>query len=92
MTQDTLFCLEAITMEVSAMSKSILYHAFGINGVSYRSAKYIGNAIIFHVEWTNRHAPCPCCKTRDCLFKGWKDRYLLSVKPLPTLLPQPDTP
>jgi transposase len=63
-------------MEVSAMSQSILYHAFGIRGVTYRSADYIGNTVIFNVETTDHHVQCSACNNRDCVFKGKKVRFL----------------
>lgn len=58
------------------MSQSILYHAFGVKGVAYRSTDYFGNAIIFNAETTNRYVPCPDCGHRDCFFKGQKVRLL----------------
>lgn len=63
------------------MSQSILYQAFGIKGVTYRSADYIGNAIIFNVETTNHHVNCATCGHRDCIFKGQKVK-LLRMPPL----------
>ena len=36
------------------MSQSILYHAFGIKGLTYRSTDYIGIAVIFNVETTDQ--------------------------------------
>lgn len=58
------------------MSQSILYHAFGISGVTYRSTDYIGNAVIFNVETTNHHVLCSVCGNRDCIFKGKKVKLL----------------
>lgn len=58
------------------MSQSILYHAFGIKGVTYRSIDYLGNSIIFNVETTNRHVLCSSCGNRDCIFKGQKVKHL----------------
>lgn len=58
------------------MSQSSLYHAFGIRGVTYRSTSFLGNAIIFNVETTNRHVICCDCGHRHCTFKGQKMRFL----------------
>jgi len=58
------------------MSQSILYHAFGIKGVTYRSTNYLGNGVIFNVETTSRHVPCHVCGYRSCIFKGQKEKYL----------------
>jgi transposase len=58
------------------MSQSILYHAFGIKGVTYRSIEYLGNSIIFNVETTNHHVQCCDCGHRDCIFKGQKVKIL----------------
>ncbi len=61
---------------MSAMSMSILYHAFSIKGVTYRSTYCLGNAIIFRVENTDRHASCPACGQRNCIFRGQKIRWI----------------
>ena len=45
------------------MSQSLLYHAFGIKGVSYRNTQVLGNALIFSVETTNRHVVCANLRT-----------------------------
>jgi len=58
------------------MSQSILYHAFGIKGVTYRSTYFLGNAIFFRVETTGRHWCCPGCDHRVCIFRGVKTRWL----------------
>jgi len=58
------------------MSQSTLYHAFGIRGVTYRSTSFLGNAIIFNVETTNRHVIYCGCGHRHCTFKGQKMRFL----------------
>jgi len=57
---------------VSAMSTSLLYHAFNIKGVEYRSTDFLGNAIIFCVEMTDKFTPCPRCRKRLVIFKGQK--------------------
>jgi len=57
------------------MSQSLLYHAFGIKGVTYRSAKVLGNGLVFCVETTNRHVPCDTCGHRYCHFKGQNVRW-----------------
>lgn len=62
--------------EVSVMSQSLLYHAFGIKGVSYRSTDFFGNAVIFHTEADNRHHRCPQCGQRKCIFRGRANRWL----------------
>ena len=58
------------------MSQSVLYHAFGIKGVTYRSTEFIGNTVIFNVETTNHHVRCDACNHRDCIFKGQKVKFL----------------
>ena len=37
------------------MSQTLLYHAFGIKGVTYRNTQVLGNALIFSVETTSHH-------------------------------------
>ena len=58
------------------MSMSILYHAFGIKGVTYRSTYYLGNAVLFRVETTDHHVRCPKCGQNHCIFRGPKTRWL----------------
>lgn len=58
------------------MSQSILYHAFGIKGVTYRSSYFLGNGVFFRVETTDRHVRCPKCSHRRCIFRGHKTRWL----------------
>ena len=58
------------------MSTSLLYHAFNIKGVEYHSTKYLGNAIVFSTEITNKFLKCPRCDCRQAVFKGQKTRWL----------------
>ena len=37
------------------MSTSLLYHAFNIKNVEYRSTRYIGKKIIFKAEMTDKN-------------------------------------
>ena len=57
------------------MSQSLLYHAFGIKDVSYRSTHVLGNALVFSVETTNRHVVWQTCGHRYCQFKGQAIRW-----------------
>lgn len=56
------------------MSTSLLYHAFNIKGVEYRSTDFLGNAIIICVEMTDKFITCPRCSKRLSIFKGQKTR------------------
>lgn len=52
------------------MSKSLLYHAFGIREYNYVRTQYHTGNIIFSIErkpFTNR---CPCCKSKDVIRHG----------------------
>lgn len=57
------------------MSQTLLYHALGIRGVSYRCTQILGNAIVFSVETTNRHVICQTCGHRYCQFRGQAVRW-----------------
>jgi len=57
------------------MSTSLLYHAFNLKGVEYRSTKFVGNAIIFSVEMIDKFMKCPACSGRQTVFKGQKTRW-----------------
>lgn len=56
------------------MSTSVLYHAFQISGVKYKSTSYEGSAVIFHAETTDQYHCCPHCHSHDIAFKGQKER------------------
>lgn len=56
------------------MSTSLLYHAFNIRGVEYRSTSFLGNSIIFHAEMTYKFNKCPQCDGHQNIFKGQKTR------------------
>lgn len=57
------------------MSQTLLYHAFGIKGVTYRSTQVLGNSVILSGETTGQHVPCPNCGHRSCNFKGRNVRW-----------------
>eukprot|EP00831_Metopus_contortus_P064911 TRINITY_DN58044_c0_g1_i1.p1 TRINITY_DN58044_c0_g1~~TRINITY_DN58044_c0_g1_i1.p1 ORF type:complete len:140 (+),score=2.58 TRINITY_DN58044_c0_g1_i1:189-608(+) len=57
------------------MSNSLLYHAFGIKGITYQSSSYVGNAVIFHAETTDHHVRCPSCSNKHAIFRGRKVRW-----------------
>ena len=56
------------------MSTSLLYHAFHIKGLEYRSTRFMGNSIIFYAEMTDRFNKCPQCNCHQNIFKGPKTR------------------
>lgn len=58
------------------MSTSILYHAFGLKGIEYRSTRYVGNFVIFSAEMNSRNFTCPKCKDDQIIYKGNKHRWL----------------
>jgi len=58
------------------MSTSLLYHAFNIKNVEYRSTQYLGNQVIFKAEMSNSIRSCPYCKNTQVIFKGKKTRFL----------------
>lgn len=57
------------------MSQSLLYQVFGIKGVTYRSTRFLGNAVIFKVEAKSRHVQCSSCGHKASTFKGQKERF-----------------
>jgi len=58
------------------MSTSILYHAFNLKGIEFKSANYLGNAIIFSATMTDKFIKCPVCGCRYANYKGNKTRWL----------------
>jgi transposase len=64
------------------MSTSLLYHAFGLNGVKYISTKFIDGCVIFHAEVTSSIELCPECNSwKTHRKKGTKNR-LLTMLPI----------
>lgn len=57
------------------MSTSILYHAFGLKGIEYRSTRYLGNFVIFSAEMSSRKFTCPKCSADQIIYKGSKKRW-----------------
>ncbi len=43
------------------MSTSVLYHAFQVEGVKYKSTSYEGSCLIFNAEMNDRYLKCPRC-------------------------------
>jgi transposase len=58
------------------MSTSLLYHAFRICNVKYRSTRYIGNTVIFKAEMSNAAKTCSFCHGSRVIFKGKKTRFM----------------
>ena len=56
------------------MSTSLLYHAFNLKGVTYRSTNFVGNSIILSFEMTDKFIKCLHCGGRHTTFKGQKTR------------------
>lgn len=57
------------------MSNSLLYHAFGVRGVTYTGTKFQGGTIIIRAEM-HRTIGGPECAHRDTILKGRKTRRL----------------
>lgn len=61
------------------MSTSLLYHAYGISGVQYKSTLHKDSEVIFKTEIDRRSISCPCCKSKRFIFKGKKNRRFRMV-------------
>ncbi len=57
------------------MSTSLLYHAFNLKGIEYHSTHFLGNAVIFSAEMTDKFTKCPGCGCRHAIYKGQKTRW-----------------
>lgn len=58
------------------MSTSLLYHAFRVSDVEYRSTRYIGNNVMFKAEMSNAAKSCSSCHGSRVIFKGKKTRSM----------------
>ena len=61
------------------MSKSLLYHAFGIQGYRYRRTDYEGGCVIFHLEQDRSTYRCPCCGSPEVFSRGSVQREFRHV-------------
>lgn len=62
------------------MSTSLLYHAFGLQGVKYISTEYKNGSTIFRAEVTSTIENCPACGSWDTVHRqGFKERVLRLV-------------
>ncbi len=60
-----LVCRQSNTRGEQTMSTSILYHAFGLQGICYTSTHYNADAVILRAEMTYPLIQCPNCGCRD---------------------------
>lgn len=56
------------------MSTSILYHAYGIKGIQYKSTHYENGSIIFSAEMDHQKISCQKCCHHNSHFKSQKIR------------------
>lgn len=56
------------------MSTSLLYHAYGIDGVQYKSTEHREGEVIFNAVMARDLIQCPCCKSKNFHLKGKKNR------------------
>lgn len=56
------------------MSTSLLYHAFQIKGVKYKSISYEPRKITFYGSISDSFLRCPECKSQNICLKGQKNR------------------
>ncbi len=61
------------------MSTSILYHAYAIKGVQYKSTQFEKGEVIYKVEMASQKIPCPKCSCCRTSFKGQKTRIFKMI-------------
>ncbi len=49
---------------VQTICTSIQYHAFGIKGIHYETARHEGNAVVISARVADKHIKCPHCGCR----------------------------
>jgi transposase len=52
------------------MSKSLLYHGFGIVGYDYVRTRYEGRSITFTIRHKREKLRCPVCRGRKVMMRG----------------------
>jgi transposase len=72
------------------MSKSLLYHGFGIRGYEHVRIYDEEGGIIFKIRQQRNELRCPCCGSRDVTCRGQVERPFKSLpiglKPVSILL------
>lgn len=66
-------------MRGSNMSTTVLYHVHGIRGYEHRATKVVKGGIEYHIEQPKEKCVCPCCKSKNIILKGKKERSFLSA-------------
>jgi transposase len=61
------------------MSTSLLYHAFGVRGYSYRKTEYGEGKVIFTLEQPRESYGCPECGSHDVIGRGATPRTFRTV-------------
>ena len=55
------------------MSTSLLYHAFGMKGYTYRKTRYEKGKMVFEIERNLEKLQCPVCGSGNVILKGKKN-------------------
>lgn len=61
------------------MSASILYHAYGIKGIQYKSTHFKKDSVVYEAEMIPQKIACPKCGCSESCFKGQKKRLLKMI-------------
>jgi transposase len=61
------------------MSTSLLYHAFGIHGYTYRSQHFQGGAIFFRIEQPRERLRCSQCAAPQVWVRGTTERIFRTL-------------
>jgi transposase len=62
-----------------SMSTSLLYHAFGIAGYTYRNQKFQAGQVTFRIEQPRDRLRCSQCGSSDVWGRGGKERTFRTV-------------
>ena len=62
------------------MGRSLPYHAFGVReGCEYRSTKYVGGRIEFHLVVKDEELICPHCHSAEVWRRGKRQRRIKAL-------------
>lgn len=64
---------------VTAMSTSLLYHAFGLTTQKYIRTEYDSGNVIFHTQTKSNKLRCSNCGSRHVIKRGSKTRVFRTV-------------
>ena len=66
-------------MEPQTLSTTLLYHMLGIRGYTFVRQQLVPGGVEFYIAVSPSQVVCSCCKSRNVIGKGGKERRFRSL-------------